>query len=403
MLTKPRNLRTGHTLWESMPAPHIPYAPLQGDTKTEIAIVGAGISGAMLAEELTEAGFAVLLLDRRGPLLGSTTATTALLQYEIDTPLSNLSRSIGEEKAVRTWRRSKLGLDSLASKIQSLGISCDYKQVPSLYLSGNLLDAQGLEKEREVRAAAGLPVQYLTKAELKVNFGITRSAALKTYGSLSVNPRRLAAGFLLKAISRGARVAAPVTVDEVLPSARQVRLTTLEGPIITAKQVIFATGYELPKYIPAKHHAIHSTWAIATAPQVSMPWPEECFIWEAAEPYLYMRLTKDRRIICGGEDEPFADAETRDALIAKKTSLISRKLKKLFPAVDSQAEFAWAGAFGASDTGLPSIGVVPGLPHCHAVLGYGGNGITFSRIAAEIIRASLTGKQDPDAELFAFS
>ena len=34
-------------------------------------------------------------------------------------------------------------------------------------------------------------------------------------------------------------------------------------------------------------------------------------------------------------------------------------------------------------------------------MGYGGNGITFSRIAAELIRSELTGGQDQDAEHFA--
>jgi glycine/D-amino acid oxidase-like deaminating enzyme len=35
-------------------------------------------------------------------------------------------------------------------------------------------------------------------------------------------------------------------------------------------------------------------------------------------------------------------------------------------------------------------------------MGYGGNGITFSRIAAEIVRADLTGGTDADAAPFAF-
>ena len=35
-------------------------------------------------------------------------------------------------------------------------------------------------------------------------------------------------------------------------------------------------------------------------------------------------------------------------------------------------------------------------------MGYGGNGITFSRIAAELVRSELTGVRDADAALFAF-
>ena len=69
-----------------------------------------------------------------------------------------------------------------------------------------------------------------------------------------------------------------------------------------------------------------STYAIATRPQPRRLWPEDCFIWEAADPYLYLRSTPDGRVICGGEDEDFADDEARDALIPQKAAAIRRKL-----------------------------------------------------------------------------
>ena len=52
-------------------------------------------------------------------------------------------------------------------------------------------------------------------------------------------------------------------------------------------------------------------------------------------------------------------------------------------------------------TGLPAIGPVPGAERCFAVMGYGGNGITFSAIAAQLIQRAILGLDDPDAELFA--
>ena len=42
-------------------------------------------------------------------------------------------------------------------------------------------------------------------------------------------------------------------------------------------------------------------------------------------------------------------------------------------------------------------------PHTCFALGYGGNGITFSVIAAELIRDWWTGRPNPDAALFALS
>ena len=158
----------------------------------------------------------------------------------------------------------------------------------------------------------------------------------------------------------------------------------------------------MPDFVPAHGHAIASTYAIATRPQPGRLWPEQCFIWEASEPDLYLRTSSNGRVICGGEDEDCPSAESRDALLSKKTAAIARKLARLLPDIDARPEFAWAGSFGKSATGLPTIGEVPAMKNCWAVLGYGGNGITYSRIAADIIRAALTGTRDAAADLYQF-
>jgi glycine/D-amino acid oxidase-like deaminating enzyme len=167
--------------------------------------------------------------------------------------------------------------------------------------------------------------------------------------------------------------------------------------------VVLATGYELVDIVPAAAHQIISTWAIATRPQPQKLWPGAAFIWEASDPYLYMRATADGRVICGGEDEDFVDETRRDELIADKSVRIAQKLGRLLPYLDVRPEFAWTGSFGTTSTGLPYIGAIPRHPRIHAVMGYGGNGITFSRIASEIVSASIKGLDDTDAELFAFN
>lgn len=115
-----------------------------------------------------------------------------------------------------------------------------------------------------------------------------------------------------------------------------------------------------------------------------------------------MRTTTDGRVLIGGEDEHIDDAATRDALLPNKINALQKKVRNLLPKINLEAEFAWAGTFGESDNGLPSFGPVPNMPNCYAVLGYGGNGFTFSLVAAQIIAAMLSGEADPDAELFDF-
>lgn len=131
-------------------------------------------------------------------------------------------------------------------------------------------------------------------------------------------------------------------------------------------------------------------------------WPQRALIWEASEPCLYMRAAADGRVICGGEDEEFANDAHRDALIPRKTARLRAKLGKLLPQLDTRAPFAWTDSFGASTSGTPSFGPIPGYPSCFAVLGYGGNGITFSMLAASMIARAVRGRPDVDAGLFAF-
>src|SRR3546814_5601673 len=62
-----------------------------------------------------------------------------------------------------------------------------------------------------------------------------------------------------------------------------------------------ATGYEMMKGIPRKGNRIISSWSIATRPQPRAIWPTAAMIWEAADPYLYIRTTPRGEVICGGE------------------------------------------------------------------------------------------------------
>jgi glycine/D-amino acid oxidase-like deaminating enzyme len=194
---------------------------------------------------------------------------------------------------------------------------------------------------------------------------------------------------------------ANVEVTGVEQTRNQVRLETREGKFIRARHVVLCTGYELMKFAQPKGYKIISTWALATKPQPKNLWPSKSLIWKAADPYLYLRTTIDGRIIVGGEDEPFSDDAKRDKLIPSKISTIVRKAKKLFPSIDFEPDFAWAGSFGESPTSLPAVGPIHGLSRCHAVLGFGGNGITFSMLAAQLVSRHIQGLKDPDAHLFA--
>jgi glycine/D-amino acid oxidase-like deaminating enzyme len=105
-------------------------------------------------------------------------------------------------------------------------------------------------------------------------------------------------------------------------------------------------------------------------------------------------------LIVGGEDEDSPTAHASRALLQRKTARILANLKHLLPEVVLEVDYAWAGAFGESATGLPHIAPVPGIAHAWSVMGFGGNGITSSVIASQIVAAWVRGETDPDADLY---
>lgn len=402
MIAQSRDVRTGAPVWTAYEQPAISVKPLQSNAQTDVLIIGAGISGAMMAEALSGQGVNVMVVDKRVPMGGATSASTALLQYEIDVPLIKLGRKIGQKKAIAAWRRSKLGLESLAGKIRELEIECDYQRRDSLYLSGNLLSPAALKEEQATRAAAGFGGMMLGGKDLSGRYGIDGKAAILSWDNIACNPVQLTAGLLKAAQRRGAAIHAPADIEDVSIAATYIKARADNGYVIKARKVIFATGFEIPSWVNSRKHKINSTWALATKPIKGLP-ADLPLVWEAAEPYIYARTTSDDRIIFGGEDEPFSDADKRDALIPAKQAVLEKKLARLFPDLACETDYVWAGSFGGSNTGLPSIGPIPGRKGCYAVMAYGGNGITFSRIAAEIITAHILGYKDHDAKLFSFS
>ena len=125
-------------------------------------------------------------------------------------------------------------------------------------------------------------------------------------------------------------------------------------------------------------------------------------IWETARPYSYLRTTFDRRILIGGADDAWYNPAKRDASLPRKAKLLKAKFNKLFPHIPFDIDFMWAGTFAVTKDGLPYIGTIRQRPHTYFALGFGGNGITFSMLAAKILRDMICDKKNEQAPLFQF-
>jgi len=157
----------------------------------------------------------------------------------------------------------------------------------------------------------------------------------------------------------------------------------------------------MPGIVHSTAQKVSSSWVGATRPQPQNLWREGAPIWEDSEEYLYARTTMAERIIIGGEDsDEVIEPEARDRLIPEKSRILTKKLAALWPKADTDIEFRWSGTFDATSDGLPLIGPVPGEKGIYAAYGYGGSGITFSFLAAELIGDLVAGGTSPFARLF---
>ena len=226
-VTHHRDLRTGQSIWSARRRPVVPTHALTRTVRCDVTIIGAGISGALIAETLSEAGLQVVVVDRRRPMDGSTAASTAMLQYEIDTPLSLLSQQIGRDRAERLWRRSRQAVDALRERTERLGMKVDAATRGSIYLHGNVLDAEGLAREADARRRAGFEVELLKPAAVLDRYGIAGRHAIIGFGNYTADPRQLTAAYLNMAIGRGARIYSPVDICDVSPGASGVTMPSI--------------------------------------------------------------------------------------------------------------------------------------------------------------------------------
>lgn len=379
------------------------YSSLGDDVQCNVVVLGAGISGALIGQRLARAGFEVLVIDKRDVACGSTSASTALLQYEIDTHLVDLTRRIGKRDAERAYRACHDSIDTIERLTAEVGARCTFQRKFSAYFGTRRADIKTLEREARARQEAGIDVQCQGESEIAAHFSFSRPVALISSQAAQLDAHRLAHALIDDTVSQGGRVFDRTTVTEIEPGKREVRLKTDTGHIIRARHVVFATGYESQEYLPRRIVRLKSTFALASEGVHHFPgWWKQCLIWETARPYLYLRTAANGRILVGGEDVPFRDPDSRDRLVVAKTNRLERRFAEMFPQIPLNVDYRWGGTFGETKDGLAYIGQIRQMPRCYFALGFGGNGITYSAIATGIIHDALAGRQHPDAHLFRF-
>ncbi len=376
------------------------YYSLQGNIKTDVLIIGSGISGALIGYYLINKGVDVTIIDKRDVASGSTSISTSLLQYEIDTPLSKLIKLVGQKNAVLSYLYCRDAIYKLFEINKKIKSTCNFEIKKSIFLSSFKKNLPDIKEEYLLRKDAGIDVMLYSDTELQKEYSINSFGGIVSKDGAQLDAYSFTHDILFWIKEKGGRIYDKTEALKIKYQKNGVQISTGENHVINARKLVYANGYEAQNYLDGPVGRMHSTYVVASEQQNSIP--IDYLLWESARPYMYFRGTKDNRIIAGGKDEVFYSPGNRDKLLNKKTKQITETVSKIYPGYPFIPDYCWTGTFAETKDGLPYIGKHKMHPHSYFAMCYGGNGITFSQIAAEIISNEILGNSGHISNIFGF-
>ncbi|WP_432411325.1 NAD(P)/FAD-dependent oxidoreductase [Rasiella sp. SM2506] len=397
------DIRTNEPFWLIKNALPTSYPSLQEDLETEVVILGGGITGALIAYQLLQENYKVVLLEKRDVFNGSSAASTAMLQYEVDVPLHELIEQVGLTVAVSSYKACEEAIFSLEALVKDIKSDCDFQRKKSVYFTTSKKDVAFLKQEYEARKEHGFKVSWLDAEKVQA-LGIKEGrAAIVSASGACMDPYKFTQDLLKVCVAKGLTIYDRTEVTSITHKEDHIQLKTKEGQKVTTTHLVHCTGYESVQTLDEDIVALKSTYALASevVPKLPAAFKKHIF-WDTSKPYLYFRDTPEGRIIMGGGDEKFKNASARDGLLPKKEKALTKACNQTFPEIPFIMDYSWAGTFGETKDGLPYIGKPDAAKNEHYVLGFGGNGITFSVMGMQAIGASIEGTPHPFLEYYKF-
>jgi glycine/D-amino acid oxidase-like deaminating enzyme len=398
------DLKSGYPFWAIKNGLMHAFPQLQQDRRCDVAVIGGGISGALIANELAGHGHDVVVVEQRDIGWGSSAASTALLQYEIDTHMTELAARLGEADAVLAYRACAEAikqLQVLSGEVRDV----DFGRMRSLYYASRRRDVEVLQTELALRRKHGFDVSWVGAADLRADYGIEAPGAILSQLAARIDPYRMAWRLFERLERRGSGVFDRTRIEYINIDARGITLHTGDGVRLRARHVVVAAGYACQQWLEQRVASNRSSYAFVTDPldPARLRGLVDTMAWETARPYLYLRSTGDGRLLVGGEDDAIDIPSRRDARVHGKARRLVRKVARAIPGLTLEPAFAWAGTFAETDDGLPFFGPHPQYgPRVQFAMAYSGNGITYSKLGASLLRALIERRRHPLAKLFSF-
>ena len=372
------------------PAPQRP--PLQGESETDVCVVGAGYTGLSTALFLAEHGFKVIVLEAARVGFGASGRNGGQIVNSYSRDIDVIEHSTNAPAARLIGEMAFEGGRIIRERIQHYGIQCDLK-------NGGVFAAFTAKQMSHLEAQKRLWERYgHTQLELLDRQSIRQVVASDHYigGMLDrsgghIHPLNLALGEADAVESLGGVIHEQSPVLRIERSANPV-VHTDQGRV-RAKFVVVAGNAYLGNLLPelAAKSMPCGSQVIATEPLgeelANSLLPQDYCVEDCNYLLDYFRLSADRRLIYGGGVVYGARGP------ADIEGIIRPKMLNTFPQLKNvKIDFAWTGNFLLTLSRLPQVGRLG--DNIYYSQGCSGHGVTYTHLAGKVLAEALRGQAE---------
>lgn len=376
------------------------YEYLTKDIDTEVIIVGGGVTGSIVGYYFSKNNIPAVILEKERIAHGSTSITTSLLQYELDSNARDLEEYTSLENIITSYKLGLKALDELDEFIKEYGNKCKYEKKDTLLYTSKECEVKAMEEEYKTRKNAGIDVKFISKEDNPFSLDI-KGGVYGVNGGAQLDPYEYTHQLLEVSCNMGLQVFENTEVMDINYEQDGVEVTTSFGYKVRGKKVIIATGYNTERFTKRNFGAKTVTYNIATKPVKNFDgWFNRVLIRDNCDPYNYFRTTSDNRIIAGGEDVDFYTNIKNEKLAKEKYSILLNRIKNMFPNIkDIEIDYEYCGGFISSQDNLGYIGEDPNHKNLWFCLGYGANGILFAILGGMMLSKLYKNEIDENLKL----
>jgi gamma-glutamylputrescine oxidase len=366
-----------------------PDAPLAGDTKADICIIGGGFTGLSAAVACAEAGLDVVLLEGEQIGFAASGRNGGQMIPGFNMAAADLIKLVGEDVGRQLYLLAMSARDRVHARIERHDIDCDLRQ-GHIHLAAKKSDFAYFKDEmtfsdKLLGAGEAVLVAPTDIGQYVGVEGYHGGIFLPKGGHL--HPLKYARGLKRAAKSAGARIFEGSRAVSIIEGEKVV-VRTISGSV-TASNVFLACDAETADLAPkaGRYTMPVLNYIIATEPlsddRARALIPSNAAVSDSRFVLNYFRLSADNRLLFAG-GEKYTPKPPEDI-----AAFVRPYMLKLFPQLaDVRIDYAWGGTVGITVNRLPHIGRDGNKLFAH---GYSGQGVLLTTLVGELLADLLKG------------